>query len=67
MAIDQYGQTHHLGATKWPRKTLLEKFDRKHADKMYKDGADGLPIHIGYIIDGLWLTLFNVQPYEKTV
>ena len=64
MAIDQYGDTHHsLG--QHPRKALLDKLDRKHADKMYVDKMDGTVRHTGYVISGLWLTLYNVEAWEK--
>lgn len=63
MAIDQYGRTYHnLG--NHPRKTLLERLERKHASKMYIDKKDGPPVHIGWIIGGLWLTVYNVTPME---
>lgn len=62
MAIDQYGQTYH--GLKHPRHDLMEKLACSHAEKMYCDGPDG-PIHIGYIIGGLWLTLYTVTPWEK--
>lgn len=66
MAIDQYGETYHaLGRN--PRKALLERLGRKHASKMYQDLKDGSTAHIGYIIAGLWLTLYRVEPYRKTV
>lgn len=67
MAIDQYGQTHHLGFTKHPRKALLEKFGRKRAAKMFVDKNDKSYVHIGYVIAGLWLTLYKVQRMEKVV
>ena len=64
MAIDQYGQTHHnLG--QHPRKALLERLGRKHADKMYVDKKDGSSVHIGWIIAGLWLSVYRVEPLEK--
>lgn len=64
MAIDQYGQTHHdLGPH--PRKGLLEKLGRKHASKMYVDKADGTTKHVGWIIGGLWLTVYEVRRMER--
>jgi len=64
MAIDQYGQTYHnLG--KFPRKTLLERLYKTNASKMYVDKKDGTTKHIGYIIGGLWLTLYTVDYWEK--
>lgn len=65
MAIDQYGRTYHLGWTKHPRKALLEKLGSKHASKMYVDTAVGSR-HIGWIIGGLWLTVYRVERMERT-
>lgn len=59
MAIDQYGHTYH--GLKNPRKDLLRQFYRKHAEKMYQDTKKG-PIHIGYVIAGMWLTVYKVKP-----
>jgi len=66
MAIDQYGHTYHaLG--KYPRKGLLEKLNRKHASKMYADKKDGRTVHIGWIIGGLWLTVYTVERMENAL
>lgn len=62
MAIDQYGTTYH--GLQHPRKDLLEKLGATHADKMYQD-KDGITVHIGYVISGLWLTLYEVTRFEK--
>ena len=58
MAVDQYGQT-------FPRKELCEKLAKSHADKMFVDGKDGKRYHVGYVIGGLWLTLYVVTPYRR--
>lgn len=64
MAIDQYGQTFHdLGP--YPRKALLEALNRKHASKMYVDKVDGSSVHIGYVIGGHWLTVYEVDRMER--
>jgi len=65
MAIDQYGQTHH-GLTH-PRKDLLEALGRRHADKMYVDTIKGKTFHVGYIIAGLWLSVYEVTPMRRPV
>ena len=65
MAIDQYGQTYH-GLTH-PRKDLLERLGRSHADKMYVDTKSGDIAHVGYVIGGLWLTLYTVAPFAKII
>lgn len=62
MAIDQYGQVFH-GLTH-PRKDLMERLDKSHADKMFVD-RNGGTYHVGYIIGGLWLTIYEVYPVEK--
>jgi hypothetical protein len=62
MAIDQYGHAYH-GLGNHPRKALLERLDRKRASKMYVDTKTGTK-HIGYIIRGLWLTVYNVTRWE---
>ena len=59
MAIDQYGTTYHnLGLH--PRSELLKRLYRKHASKMYV--GDG--IHVGWVIGGLWLTVYRVERME---
>ena len=63
MAIDQYGNTHH--GLEHPRKDLLERLGRKHAEKMYVDTKDGTAKHIGYVIAGLWLTVYEVKRWEN--
>jgi hypothetical protein len=63
MAIDQYGQTYH--GLNHPRKDLLSQLGRRHATKMYIDHKDGKTFHVGYVIGGLWLTLYSVAPFER--
>ncbi len=63
MAVDQYGHTYH--GLKNPRKELCERLGREHADRMFVDGKDGKTYHVGYIIGGLWLTLFEVRPFRR--
>jgi hypothetical protein len=65
MAIDQNGHAFHdLGPH--PRQALCARLGRRHADKMYIDGKDGKTYHIGYIIGGLWLTLYEVRPWRRS-
>jgi hypothetical protein len=64
MGRDQYGQTYHnLG--KHPRKELLNRLGRCHAEKMYFEDKEGNSKHVGYVIGRLWVTLYNVTPWEK--
>ena len=63
MAIDQYGDTYH--GLEYPRKDLLAKLGRQHASKMYVDMKDGTTKHVGYVIAGLWLRLYKVEPVYR--
>lgn len=67
IAIDQYGGVHNLGETSHPRKALLDKIGGSSAAKMYVDKKDGGASHIGYIVNGLWCTLYTVTRFEKEV
>jgi len=63
MAIDQYGQTFH--DLKHPRKDLMDRLGCQHADKLYIDKADGSIVSAGYVIAGLWLTVYKVTRIDK--
>lgn len=64
MAIDQYGRTvHDLGPH--PRKGLLAKLGAKHATKVYVDKRDGRSVHIGYVVQGRWFTIYWVERMER--
>lgn len=41
MAIDQFGETVHLGFVKHPRKALIEKLGVRSAAKMFVDQRNG--------------------------
>ena len=60
IAIDQYGQT--WKNLEHPRKDLMEQIGCRHAEKMYRDGNDGKIYHVGYVISGLWLTVYEIRP-----
>ena len=64
MAIDQYGQTYH-GLGPHPRKEVLRRLGRKHAERMFVDDKAGRSHHIGYIISGLWLEVYQVRPFRE--
>jgi len=66
MARDQYGHYYHDLGNK-PRKELLKRLGRSHAERMFQDRKSGLPKHMGYVIGGLWLTIFVVESWEKEV
>lgn len=63
MAIDQHGTTLH-GLGPHPRKGLLERLDRKHADRIYVDKRDGRSVHVGWIVAGQWWTVYRVERME---
>jgi len=63
MAVDQYGQT--FFGLKHPRKELCKKLGTKHAEKMYVNDKAGKTFHVGYVIAGLWLKLYIVEPLRK--
>lgn len=64
IAIDQHGQIHYIGQNP-PRKWLLNYFGRKHAEKMYCDTKSGKIKHVGYIIAGLWLSIYYISEWKK--
>jgi hypothetical protein len=59
IAIDQYGSTYKLD--KFPRKELMDQLGVQHANKMYVDTKDGRTKHVGYVISGLWLSVFKLE------
>jgi len=65
MAIDQYGQTYH--GLEHPRKDLMNKLCCQHADRVYVDSADGKTYHVGYVIAGRWLNVYEVIPLRKPI
>lgn len=62
IARDQFG-TYYDRLGNHPRKELLKRLDRKHADKIYSENKKtGIARHCGYLIRGLWLEVFEVRP-----
>ena len=65
MATDQHGQTFHdLG--KHPRKELMRRLFSSHCQRMFRDTKQGT-VQTGYVIRGHWLTVFEVNPWQKPV
>ena len=58
IGIDQYGNVHQIPGI-YPRKELMESCYAKHAEKVYVDTKDGECKHIGYIVNGLWIKLYE--------
>jgi hypothetical protein len=60
IGISQHGQIfHNLG--KHPRKELLKRLNRKHCSKMYRGAGQ----HVGYVIAGMWIELFETWENPK--
>ena len=63
MGVDQWGNTYHnIGPH--PRKALLERLGRKKASKMYMDKTDGSYRHVGWVIAGQWISVYEVKVME---
>lgn len=58
------GEKLSLYGTNHPRKQLLEKLGRKHADKIYCDSKDGQTRHVGYIVAGAWWNIWEVHEWQ---
>jgi len=63
LGIDQYGQRYKID--KHPRKELLEQLGRSNASKMYCDTKAGKVRHDGYIIAGLWISVYRVCEWKQ--
>ena len=63
MGIDQYGQ-HYDDLGLYPRKELLSRLGASYAQKIFVDNNNGSTVHVGYIVNGLWITLYKVAPIE---
>lgn len=64
MAIDQYGHIQH--GLVHPRKDLAERhsISPSSVQKMYSDTKDGESVHVGYIVQQSWYTLYTVVPWK---
>lgn len=60
IGFDQYGTSYHNLIH--PRKDLLAQLGYNHADKIYRDRADGTARHVGYVIGGRWIEVFKIEP-----
>lgn len=65
LGIDQHGAKYIMNGVKSPRKWLLDHFGRKSAAVMYHDWkSGGPPARCGWIVAGLWITVYRVMPLE---
>ena len=63
IGIDQYGK--HYKIDKHPREELLIHLGASHAAKMYVDNIKtGKARHCGYIINGLWINVYEVHSWH---
>ena len=56
IGVDQDGQIYRRLIH--PRKDLLERLGRKHADKIYFDRGEKT-FHCGYLIAGRWVDIYQ--------
>ncbi len=63
MGIDQYGNTYH--GLVCPRRDLMWRIGCQHVEKMYVDTTDGRILHSGYVIGGLWISVYRILPMHK--
>jgi len=65
LGIDQQGNKYVMNQVKYPRKWLLDYLCRKRASVMWIDRKSGPPARIGWIIAGLWISVYRVMPLES--
>jgi len=63
LGIDQYNK--HYKIDKSPRKELLEQLGRQHTSKMYVDLKSGGSRHVGYVIAGKWISIYEVHIWNS--
>ena len=61
--LDQFGNHFYARTVRELRAQIAG--GRSRVFKMYADGKDGLPLHVGYVIGGHWLSMF--EPVELPV
>lgn len=63
IGIDQYNNHYHI--KHHPRKELLEQLGATHADKMYVDLKGGGSREKGYVISGLWISVYTISNWRQ--
>lgn len=61
IGIDQYGDSWKI--KQHPRKELLDKLGFQHAERLFVDGEDGQPKHVGYLIGQRWITVYELHEW----
>lgn len=62
IGIDSYGNYTKLD--KHPRKELMEVYG-SNVSIMYQDMKDGSTEKVGYVINGNWITVYEVHSWES--
>lgn len=62
LGIDQYGDRYKMD--KHPRKELMDYLGASNARKMYVDTKDGAAKHVGYVIRGHWINVYEVHEWS---
>lgn len=65
IGINQYNEIFYL--KHYPRKDLIEYFNCKNIHKMFVDSIDNKIFHIGYVIKGNWINIYEVIPMRKEI
>jgi len=63
LGVDQYGHSYFIDNPD-PKAWLKDHFGIKKISKMYTDLVSGGSAHVGYIINDLWIRLYNVTPFN---
>ena len=66
LAINQYGEQ-ILIDSKHPRKFLINYFGNTNIKKIYRDGENGCPVHIGYVINNQWFRLYKLEEFHGKI
>ena len=64
LGIDQHGE--HYVLHEFPRQELMEKLGCRHVAKMYLEFKDGHSEHVGYVIAGRWVQVYEVHGWRKS-
>ena len=67
---DQYGNRWSNLDHKRPKASLLDAMCARTAVRMFIDGPNGEPIHVGYVVSNgrgyeqSWVQLYTVEPWQ---
>ncbi len=63
MAIGNRGTVLHN--LRYPRRDILQRMYRNHAEKIWCDRPDGTRQHVGYIVASEWFTVYEVTEWHS--